>query len=266
MNGKYILVVSFGTSYAETRERTIEAIERQMAEEFPDYEVRRAFTSGMIIRKLRQRDGIEVDDLPTAFARLVEDGAEEVVVQPTHVMNGVEYDMVVDTVFQCYENFKRVGLGTPLLNSIDDYDRVVGIIRDEYLVDEPDTAVVLMGHGTYHHANSAYPQLQLKLQLAGMDDVYVTTVEGFPDFDDTVSMMRGKGYRNVVLYPLMLVAGDHAINDMAGDEEDSLASVLKSEGYGVRSVIRGMGESPEFRRMFIDHARLAMARSPEEDA
>lgn len=265
MNGKYILLVSFGTSFPETRAKTIDVIESQMAEAYPEYEVRRAFTSNFIIKKLRERDGIEVDDLNTAFSRLIDDGAEDVIVQPTHIMNGVEYDLVLDAVFGYYENFKRVGLGTPLLNTIADYDRVVEILRNEYMEKDPKTAVILMGHGTYHHANSAYCQLQMKLNLAGIDNMYVTTVEGFPTFEDTIGMLNGKGYTDVVLYPFMLVAGDHAINDMAGDEEDSLASMLKQKGYNVRSVIRGMGESDAFRRMFIDHARLAMARSPEED-
>ncbi len=256
---KAILIASFGTSYNDNCDRTIGAIERMAAERYPDWEVRRAFTSRMIIKKIRERDGVSIDYVTDAMDRLVREGFDTVVVQPTHVMNGKEYDDVVRIVSEHVGNISNLRMGKPLLTTSEDYDEMVEAVRENLmgLVGERD-ALVLMGHGSEHYANATYSQLQLKFWLSGMGNVYVTTVEGFPEFDDTLALMEGRGYENVVLFPLMVVAGDHANNDMAGDEEDSLRSVMESAGYGVRCVVKGMGECPGFREMFMDHIDAAM--------
>ncbi|MBR2254591.1 MAG: sirohydrochlorin cobaltochelatase [Candidatus Methanomethylophilaceae archaeon] len=266
---KAILVVSFGTSYNDNREKTIGAIERLAAERFPDWEVRRAFTSKMIIKKLKTRDGEHVDYVDEALDRLLADGYKEVVVQPTHVMNGIEYEFVRDISMGYSDRFDSLVVGKPLLTSPEDYDVVVEALSKTVIKKAktdlgPDSAVVLMGHGTEHYSNATYSQLQLKLLLAGYEDVFVTTVEGFPDFEDTISLMEGHGIKDVLVTPFMLVAGDHANTDMAGDDDDSLKNVLSSKGYHVTTLIMGLGEWKEFQEMFMSHIGDAVSETEKE--
>lgn len=259
---KAILVASFGTSYNDNRAKTIDALEKEIAEKYPDWEVRRAFTSRMIIRKLKERDNLHIDYVTEAMDRLSSEGFDTVVVQPTHVMNGMEYDDVVRIVSEHVGNIPNLTMGKPLLTTSEDYDEVVEALEKTLIpLTDNETALVLMGHGSEHYANATYSQLQIKLWGAGHDNVYVTTVEGYPEFDDTLAFMEGKGYRKAVVFPLMLVAGDHANNDMAGDDDDSLKSVLEDAGYEVRCIVKGMGECPEFRNLFLDHIDVAVEKA-----
>lgn len=263
---KAILICSFGTTYHETRERTIEAIEKMAAERFPEWEVRRAFTSRMVIRKLKERDGINVDYISEAMQKLIMDGFTDVVVQPTHIMNGMEYDDVVKTVYSYSMYIDRLVIGKPLLTSERDYELACEAISKtlgQYAGN--GQAVVLMGHGSEHYANATYSQLQLKLWLSGNIDVYVTTTEGFPTYNDTVYLMSDRGYSKVTLFPFMIVAGDHATNDMAGDDEDSLKTLMLEQGYDVECIVRGMGEFPEFRELFMYHIQSAMDKLEQND-
>ncbi len=255
---KAILVVSFGTSYNENRKMTIGAIENIVAERHPDWVVRRAFTSKMIIEKLMKRDNERIDYIDDAMERLMADGIRIVIVQPTHIMNGMEYDDIVDIVSEYADDFDHIFIGKPLLTSEDDYDLVVDAIGRTHVKEAKEiagdkAAVVLMGHGTEHFANATYSQLHLKLQLSEHSNVFVTTVEGFPKYEDTISLMEGRGYKEAVLFPFMLVAGDHANNDMASDEGDSLRSVFERNGYKVHCVVKGLGEYEEFRELFLMH-------------
>ncbi len=259
---KAILVVSYGTTYDDTRERTIGAIERRISESFPGWEVRRAFSSRPVIKILARR-GVHVDFVDQALERLAEEGFGTVVVQPTLVMNGIEYDIMTDSVRRLGDRFDRISVGSPLLTTSDDYERMIGAIESAYVPEAEALcsgrhALVLMGHGTTHFANSTYSELQLRLGLSGHEDVYVTTVEGFPSFADTLRMMEGRGYGEAVLVPIMLVAGDHAVNDLAGDEEDSLKCVMRDAGYEPRCIVRGMGEFPAFQELFCVHTAAAM--------
>ena len=262
-NDRAILVVSFGTSYNDNRSKTIGAIERMICDEYGDsWDVRRAFTSKMIIKKLAQRDGKKIDYITEALERLASDGAKTVVVQPTHIMNGKEYDDVVEAVEQYRGKFQRITVGKPLLTTLEDYDEVIAAIEEDLVPAAREAAggdctIVLAGHGSEHYANATYSQLQLMLMTTGPDDIFVTTVEGFPEYDDTLVMM-GDRKGKVVLFPFMIVAGDHANNDIAGDDEDSLKSVMTEAGYEVYCVVKGLGEFPAFRNMFLDHVREAM--------
>jgi sirohydrochlorin cobaltochelatase len=255
---KAILVVSFGTSYNENRKKTIGSIESSITEKYPDWEVRRAFTSKMIIEKLAKRDNEKIDYITNAMERLVSDKVKTVIIQPTHIMNGMEYDDIVKVVSGYLGAFDTISIGKPLLTKEEDYDNAVKAIESTHIKEAKNiagdrTAIILMGHGTEHYANATYSQLYLKLQISGHTDAYVTTVEGFPTFDDTILLMEGKCYRDVVLFPFMLVAGDHANNDMAGDDEDSLRSLLEKKGYCVHCVVKGLGEYKEFRDLFVVH-------------
>ena len=262
-NDRAILVVSFGTSYNENRTKTIGAIERAICEEFGDsWEIRRAFTSKMIIKKLAERDGKKIDYITDALERLAADGAKTVVVQPTHIMNGTEYDFVVAAVEKYRDRFDKVAVGRPLLTTLEDYDDVIAAIETDLVPAAQELAgegcsIVLAGHGSEHYSNATYSQLQLMLMTTGPNDIFVTTVEGFPEYDDTMLLME-KASRKVVLFPFMVVAGDHANNDIAGDDEDSLQSVLAEAGYEVPCVVKGLGEFKAFRDLFLGHVKAAM--------
>ena len=258
MSKKAILVVSFGTSFKETREKTIDAVEKAVAEKYSGWEVRRAFTSKMIIKKLKERDGIFIDYIDEALQRLADDGFEQVVVMPTHVMNGTEYDFVAQISADFRDKFKCLRISKPLLTTNEDYDAVIGAMDKAYFSrifkdTSVGKAIVFMGHGSEHYANSAYCQLQMKLMTLGYDHVYVTTVEGYPSFDDTLKFMAGHKYSKVVLAPFMMVAGDHATNDMAGDDEDSLKSKFIDAGCEVECLLEGLGEQKAFQDLFLDH-------------
>ena len=263
MADKVILVVSFGTSYKETREKTIDALEKAVADRFKDWEVRRAFTSKIIIKKLKERDGIYIDYIDEALQKLVDDGAKDVIIMPTHVMNGTEYDFVKYYAAKFDGKFEKLRISSPLLTAEEDYDKVIDAINEAYVSrffgdSSNKTAILFMGHGSEHFANPAYSQLQLKLWTLGYEHVYVTTVEGFPSFDDTMRFMAGYKYSRVVLAPFMLVAGDHATNDMAGDDEDSLKSKFISSGCEVQCILEGLGEQKAFQELFIEHLEDVM--------
>ena len=253
---KAILAVSFGTSYPDTLRKTIAATEQALAEAFPDWEVRRAFTSGMIIRKLKERDGVEIENVHQAMHRLEEEGYTHVAVQSTHVMHGEEYEKMLSQL-EPYRMRMKISVGMPLLHSEEDYLSVAKALLNWLPTLDADEALVLMGHGTTHFANSAYAQMEHMLQ-AHCDRVYLATVEGYPTLDSVERQLAKRPeIRRLMLAPFMLVAGDHARNDMSGDE-DSWAEQLKQAGYTVRCILQGLGECSAIRELFVEHCRQAM--------
>ncbi len=253
-----ILVVSFGTSYSDTRELTIEATEAAFVEAYPDYDVRRAFTAQIIIDILEERDGIEIDNIEEALARLKKEKYSEVIVQPTLVMNGAEYDEVLAAVEVFEEDFDKIVVGNALLSSHDDYEIVVEALKAQIGELADDEAIMFMGHGTHHHADAAYSAMDLRFKNAGLDNVHMATVEGYPLFEDVTPKLEAKGINKVTLMPFMLVSGDHASNDMAGDEDDSWKVQLKKQGYAVETYMHGLGELKEIQDLFVAHAKAAM--------
>ncbi|MBQ3471740.1 MAG: sirohydrochlorin cobaltochelatase [Clostridia bacterium] len=255
-----ILTVSFGTSYNDSREKTIGAVEKAIADANPDYEVRRAFTSQIIIDKLKQRDNLEIDNVKEALDKLVKDGIKTLVVQPTHVMHGFEYDDVVAEVKKYSDKFDKLAIGEPLLSSDEDFKKAADAIVDNTKEYEGDnTCVVLMGHGTEHKANAAYAKLQNVFTANGPDNYFIGTVEAEPTVEDMVKKAKDGKYSKVVLRPLMVVAGDHANNDMAGDEDDSWKSIFKKQGFVVEGVFKGMGEIPAIQQLYVSHVKDAIA-------
>ena len=249
---KAILVVSFGTSYEETREKTIGAIEEDFRCAFPDFEIRRAFTSGMIIRKLKERDGIEADTVEQALEKLANEGFDTVICQPTHVMNGFEFDDVRAETEKWKHRFSHLICGWPLLTSSEDYSLVIEALHQEFGSLEEDTALVLMGHGTEHPANATYPALDYRLKALGYKNFFIGTVEGYPDLDTVLSEVAAVHAKKVILAPLMVVAGDHAINDMCKNE-DSWKNIFENAGYQTQTVLRGLGEYPSVRKIYLQH-------------
>lgn len=255
-----ILVVSFGTSYNENRDLTIGAIEESIKKAFPDYEVRRAFTSQMIIDKLKERDGLEIDNVEEALDRAVADGIKNLVVQPTHLMDGYEYTDLADALKDYEGKFDQVVLGKPLLSSDDDFEAVIKAITDKTSsYDDGQTAICFMGHGTEADSNSVYTKLQEELKSAGFENYYIGTVEAEPTLDTVREALKENGaYKKVVLEPLMVVAGDHANNDMAGDEDDSWKAILEKEGYEVECLLEGLGQVESIQNIYVEHTQAAV--------
>ena len=215
---KELLVVSFGTSYNDSRRETIGAIEKAMQTAFPDYSVRRAFTSQIIIDHVKDRDGVTIDNVEQALERAVNNGVKTLVVQPTHLMNGLEYEELTDELAKYSDSFEKIAIGDPLLTSDADFEAVMTAITDA-TKDAADgkTAICFMGHGTTADSNSVYNKMQTLLTDKGFNDYYVGTVEATPSLDDVLAAVQKGSYEKVILRPLMIVAGDHANNDF-GEE------------------------------------------------
>ena len=254
--GKGILVVSFGTSHIDTMEKTITVIEQDIARQFPEWSVYRAFTSRMIVRKLKRTENMEIDTVEEALKRMAADGISEVIVQPTHIINGIENDRMMEDLMEHMSFFNRIRVGKPLLSSVDDYKKAIHGVMSEVGL-ETGEMLVLMGHGTDHHANSAYPTLEYTFHALGYNQVLVGTVESFPELKNVMAKLEIAEKKKVALMPFMLVAGDHAKNDMAG-EEDSWKSELEDAGYEVRVIMKGLGEFEGIRKIFLEHIEEAM--------
>ena len=251
-----ILAVSFGTSFDDNREVTIGAVENAIKEANPDYEVRRAFTSQIVIDVIKENGGAAIDNVEQAFDRLVDDGVKELVVQPTHVMSGFEYDDLMAVVDEYKGKF---AVGAPLLASDADYTALAdALAADTAAYNVDGTAVVFMGHGTHHEANVAYGKLQETFTAKGNNNYFVGTVEGRPTLEDVIAGVKAGGYSKVVLQPLMVVAGDHANNDMAGDEEGSWKLAFEAEGIEVECSLKGLGSIKAVQDMYVAHTSEAV--------
>lgn len=254
-----LLAVSFGTSYNDSRRRTIGAIEDALEEAFPEYSVRRGFTSQIIIDRVKSRDQIEIDNVTQALERAASNGVKRLVVQPTHLMNGLEYNDLVDEVAAYSDAFQEVTVGEPLLTSDEDFQKVIqAVVNSTAEYDDGQTAICLMGHGTEAESNQVYGKMQEMFKEAGYANYYVGTVEASPSLDDVMAAVKEGEYENVVLMPLMIVAGDHANNDMAGDEEGSWKRTFEDAGYQVTCILKGLGELEEIQQIFAEHAQAAM--------
>ena len=258
MSSKALLVISFGTSYADTRERTIGAIEKKLGERFPDREVLRAWTSSFLIKRVAKAEGLVIDTPEEALEKLAAGGVTDLIVQPTHLSDGYENQRMLETVRSFAGRFETLRVGRPLLDTEEDRDFAAQIMPRLCLgKDSADKALMLMGHGSEKHPVPVYGQLQEKIIERGMDNVFVGTVEGSPSFEDAKRLLDSSGYRKVVLTPLMIVAGDHARNDLAGMDSDSWKSRLECEGYRTEVIMAGLGEYPEIQEMFVRHAAEA---------
>lgn len=252
---KAILAVSFGTSHEDTRKVTIDAIEDSMRQAFPEYPVYRAWTSKMIIRKLKNRDNIIVPTVKEAMEQMAADGITDVLVQPTHVINGIENDRMKEDALSFRDSFHSISFGDPLLTTEDDSHKVIAAIAREFSHITKDQALVFMGHGTTHFANSIYAALDYTFKDKGYHNFFLGTVEAYPSMESLKKMVKAYRPKEVVLAPFMIVAGDHAKNDMAGDDPESWYSQFKDEGYEVKTVLKGLGEYEGIRSLFIDHIR-----------
>jgi sirohydrochlorin cobaltochelatase len=249
---KGILIVSFGSTYAETREKNIGGIETYIAKRYPEMRCYRAFTSDMIRKVLSKRDQIEIMDVEQALRLMKADGITQVYIQPTHIIDGIENNKAKHIMQQYMSEFDYIGMGKPLLADEKDYDRVTDILWEQLLVNEDDSNLVLMGHGSEHNANEAYKKLENVFHKKGYANVYVATVEAKPTIEDVIKKLQVTTKKKVYLTPFMIVAGDHAHHDMAGGT-DSFYTKLEEEGYETEIIMKGLGEYEEIRELFLIH-------------
>ncbi|GGE33984.1 sirohydrochlorin cobaltochelatase [Streptococcus himalayensis] len=249
---KAILVVSFGTTYPETRKKTIEACEQAIQKSFPDFSVHRAFTSNVVIRRIKKQEGLSIPTVSEALEELVEAGVTEVYIQPLHVILGGEYEKIVVQAQAFQEQFRVLKIAKPLLHSEEDYAFVKDILLEKYGQFGANTATVLMGHGSQHYAFTAYAAMDHMLKGA---PVRIGCVESYPPVELIEQELREEGITQIHLAPFMLVAGDHATNDMTSDEEDSWYTYFTSRGYQVATHLVGLGEYREIQALYIEHLK-----------
>jgi sirohydrochlorin cobaltochelatase len=247
---KGILVVSFGTTYKETREKCIESIEKAIQRAYSDHIVRRSFTSNFIIKKLNERDEIEVDKPYEALEKMIESGIEEIHVQPLHIIPGFEYEKIKKAVRLIkLKSDAKITIGSPLLDKEQDYDELIESLIYRLPREIPSEGILLMGHGTKHFSNACYSMLQNKISDI-RDDIFISNVEGYPELGNVMEKIE-KNYSKITLMPLMIVAGDHAINDMAGNE-DSYKTSLMEKNIEVSCILEGLGQNEMIQKIFVN--------------
>ena len=256
---KAILLVSFGTTFPETREKTIGALENEFKESFPEFKVVTAFTSRIIMRRIKENEGITYDNPSEALKKLKKDGYTHVLVQGTHIMNAVESETLKKEI-EGYENdFKVLRVSTPLLTSVEDYKKAVKALKPTYEKLKRREAVVFIGHGTHHPGNSAYSMLEHVFHQEDVKKAFVGTIEGYPALDNVIASLKKAKIKKVQLYPFMIVAGDHANNDIAVDMKEE----LEENGFTVEAHLVGLGENEEIRKIYVEHAKFALTHQEE---
>ena len=274
-----LLVVSFGTSFNDSRVADIKGIEDALQEAYPDWSVRRAFTAQIIINHIQARDGEKIDNMTQALDRAVANGVKNLVVQPTHLMHGAEYDEMCEAIEAYKDQFESVSIAEPMLGEVGsdaaainaDKEAVAKAITAAAVSEagfesleaakDAGTAFVFMGHGTAHVAKVTYSQMQTQMQNLGYENVFIGTVEGEPEetsAEAVIEAVKAAGYTNVVLRPLMVVAGDHANNDMAGSDDDSWKTVFEAAGFTVDCQIHGLGEIADVQALYVAHTKAAI--------
>lgn len=276
-----LLVVSFGTSFNDSRAADIGGVEKALQEAYPDWSVRRAFTAQIIINHVQARDDEKIDNVEQALDRAVDNGVKNLIIQPTHLMHGAEYDELTEAVEKYQDKFETVKIAEPLLGEVgsdasainEDKEAVAKAITAEAVktakydsldaAAEDGTAFVFMGHGTSHTAKISYSQMQTQMEKLGYKNVFIGTVEGEPEdtsCEAVIEKVKDAGYKNVILRPLMVVAGDHANNDMAGDDDDSWKSQFEAskEFDSVETQIAGLGEIADVQQLYVAHTKAAM--------
>ena len=274
-----LLVVSFGTSYNDSRVNDIKSIEDALQEAYPDWSVRRAFTAQIIINHIQARDGEKIDNMTQALERAVANGVKNLVVQPTHLMHGAEYDEMCAAIDAYRDNFDSVSIAEPLLGEVGSDASVINADKEAVAkavaaaaveasgfdsleaAKEAGAAFVLLGHGTAHVAKVSYSQMSTQMQQLGYENVFIGTVEGEPEetaCESVIEEVRAAGYTTVILRPLMVVAGDHANNDMAGSDDDSWKPMFEDAGFTVDCQIAGLGGIVDIQALYIAHTQAAI--------
>ena len=274
-----LLVVSFGTSYNDSRVNDIKSIEDALQDAYPDWSVRRAFTAQIIINHIQARDGEKIDNMTQALERAVANGVKNLVVQPTHLMHGAEYDEMCAAIDEYRDQFESVSIAEPLLGEVGSDASVINADKETVAkavtaaaveasgfdsleaAKEAGAAFVFLGHGTAHIARVSYSQMSTQMQQLGYENVFIGTVEGEPEetaCESVIEEVRAAGYTTVILRPLMVVAGDHANNDMAGSDDDSWKPMFEDAGFTVDCQIAGLGGIADIQALYIAHTQAAI--------
>lgn len=276
---KELLVVSFGTSFNDSRVADIKSIEDALQEANPDWSVRRAFTAQIIINHIQARDGEKIDNMEQALERAVANGVKQLVVQPTHLMHGAEYDEMCAAIDKVRDQFDSVAIAEPMLGEVGNDATVINADKEAVAkavvaaaleesgyettaaAKEAGVAYVLMGHGTAHVAKVTYSQMATQMEKLGYENVFIGTVEGEPEetsCEAVIEAVKNAGYTTVVLRPLMVVAGDHANNDMAGADDDSWKTMFEAAGFTVNCQISGLGRIADVQALYVAHTKAAI--------
>lgn len=245
-----LLMVHFGTTYDETRSLTIDAINEKAKSTFSNIEIREAYTSRIVARRLKARD-IEKPDPVSALLRLKADGYTHILIQSSNIIEGVEMESLRKDIESVQQFFKEIRVGNPLLYATEDFEKVASILANEY--NQKDD-IVFVGHGTYTPSTASYAMLDYIFKANGHDNLHVGTVEGYPTFENVVQLLKNKKEKKVTLVPFMFVAGDHATNDIAGEWKDN----LEKEGYKVEAIMKGLGQYPAIQDIFIEHIQFML--------
>lgn len=264
-NKDAILVMTFGTTFADTRAKTIDAVEAAIQKAHPDIPVFEAYTSHIIIDRVKAKEGIQKMTPEEAFSKLKAEGYTRVAVVSLDVIPGMEYSYDSIITKMQMSKFKELSLATPLMyfqGTEGEPDQVIDFlnaVKSQFPVMGKEDATLIMAHGTPHPGNAYYSVIQDRIEKLGMNNVFVYSVEGRPNLDDVIPKLKAKGFKNVTLMPIMMVAGDHANNDMAGDDPDSHKSILTKAGFKVNTYIHGLGENENVRALYIQRANEALA-------
>lgn len=255
---KAILLVHFGSTHLTTRKNTFEPMVRDTKDAFPEYEVREAYLSTFIIRILKKRGEFVPDNPSEALERLAGEGYREVIVQPTLFTNGIEFERLMIQIEAVKNRFDKISVGMSLLTSEKDQLEVLQILNTEYEIgSHSENAFVFMGHGSEHPISAIYAAMAYRMQHSGYSNAFIGAVEGYPDLDTVIVDVKNQGFKKVKLLPFMMVAGDHANNDMAGDEDSSWKNIFAKNDIVAEPVIKGMGELSGVRNIFLRHIRSA---------
>ena len=257
MDKKGILAVSFGTTNLDALKNNIQSCEDALKSVFKEYEIKRAFTSGIVRKRLLQKFGLKANSVKEALEEMKNQGFQIVVVQSLHVIPGKEFHDLFEAIQNYKNHFKKIIIGKPLLYSLEDYDFAINAIIENFKNKDKDQALVLMGHGSAHPANACYSCLQLKLDER-MQNIFIATMEGYPEINDIIPKLKAKKITKAFLMPFMVVAGEHAYNDLSGDNDDSWKSILTENGFKVEVVMKGLGEIKGIQEIFINHSHEAI--------
>lgn len=255
-----ILVVSFGTSQNDTCEKTIGALENEIRKAYSSYPVYRAWTSTKIRKKVQKRDGMLIYSVSEAFEAMKKEGMQEIIVQPTYVLNGIEYERMkaeLQSVQQMNGRIEKIAVGAPLLDTQEDCERIAAMLIDEWQIKESEM-LIFMGHGTEHASDRVYAELNELLWAKGGTNRMIGTVQGNLNITELMKAVRGLQPQRIILAPFMIAAGVHAVHDMAGEQADSWKRILEKEGYEVTCVLKGLGEYKSVRQIFLEHLNAAM--------
>lgn len=250
-----ILTASFGTTYKEARNISLEAIDRAVSCKFPDFAVYKAYTSSIVKKRIYKNENLIIPGISQALNKMYENGIENVYIMPTHIIPGEEYHKILDTVYMYSSKFNILKTSKPLLSSANDFSLTADILNHYYNFSNTgnNSAIVLMGHGSGHAANKCYSQFQDTLIQKGFLNVFVSTVEGTPDFKTLLNLLKKQTFKNITLIPFMVTAGEHVHNDMAGNKKTSWKNQLINLGYNIQIITHGIGEIKEIQKLYISH-------------